>query len=52
MVFLFQKLILANIKYKTRDNELLAIVEAFKIGRHFLKGFQHKVFIFFNHNNL
>ena len=39
VVFFLQKKILAEIKYKTHDNELLAIVEAFKIWRYYLKGF-------------
>ena len=45
-------MILAETRYKTHDSELLAIVEAFKTWRHYLKGSQHKVLIFTNHNNL
>lgn len=39
-------------QYKTHDAELLAIVEAFKTWRHYLKGYKHKVLILTNHNNL
>ena len=31
-------MILIESKYKTHDSELLAIVEAFKIWRHYLEG--------------
>ena len=51
MVFFLQKMILAETKYKTHNGELLAIVEAFKIWRHYLKGSQHEVLILTNHNN-
>ena len=47
-----QKMIPAKTRYKTHDNELLAIVEAFKTWRHYLKGCKHKVLVFTNHNNL
>ena len=30
----------AKTKYETHNNELLAIVEAFKTKRHFLKGYK------------
>ena len=42
----------AEIRYKTQDGELLAIVKAFKTCKHYLEGFQHKVFVLTNHNNL
>ena len=38
--------------YKTHDGEPLAIVEAFKTWRHYLKGYKHKVFVLTDHNNL
>ena len=38
--------------YKTHDGELLAIVEAFKTWRHYLKGCKHKVFVLTDHNNV
>ena len=45
VAFLLQKMIPAEISYKTYDGELLTIVEAFKTWRHYLEGFQHEVFI-------
>ena len=42
----------AEIWYKTHDGELLAIVEAFKTWRHYLKGCKHKVLVLTDHNNL
>ena len=44
-------MILAKTRYKTYDNELLAIVEVFKTWYHYLEGCKYKVFIFTNHNN-
>ena len=34
------------------DNELLAIIEAFKTKRHYLEGFRYEVLLFTDHNNL
>ena len=42
----------AEICYKTYHGELLAIVEAFKIWKHYLKGNKHEVFMLTDHNNL
>ena len=39
-------------RYKTHDNELLAIIEVFKTWQHFLEGCKHKVLVFTDHNNL
>ena len=44
-------MILAKIRYETHDNELLAIVEAFKTWKHYLEGSQHDVLILTDHNN-
>ena len=52
VTFFSRKMIPAEIRYKTHNVELLAIVEAFKTLRHYLVGFQHKVLIFNDHNNL
>ena len=41
----------AEMKYKTHNGELLAIVEAFKTWKYYLKGCKHEVFILTNHNN-
>ncbi len=38
VVFFFQKIIPIKMRYKTHNQELLAIVEAFKTWRHYLKG--------------
>ena len=39
-------------RYKTHDAKLLAIVEAFKTWRYYLKGCKYKVFVLINYNNL
>ena len=38
--------------YKTHNGKLLAIVEAFKTWRHYLKGCKHEVLVFTDYNNL
>ena len=45
-------MISAEIRYKTRDNKLLAIVETFKTWKHYLEGFRHEVLVLTIHNNL
>ncbi len=45
-------MILTETQYKTHDGELLAIVEAFKTWRHYLKGCKHEVLVFTDYNNL
>ena len=52
LAFFSRKMIPAETRYETYNDELLAIVEAFKTWRHHLKGSQHKVLVFTNHNNL
>ncbi len=52
VVFFSQKMILAETRYKTYNQELLAIIEAFKTWRHYLEGCKYKVLILTNHNNL
>ena len=47
-----QKMILAKTYYKTHNAELLDIVEAFKIWRHYLEGCQYEVLVLTNHNSL
>ena len=42
----------AETRYKTHDNKLLAIVEAFKTWKHDLEGFRHEVLVLIDHNNL
>ncbi len=45
-------MILDETRYKTHDQELLDIVEAFKTWRHYLKGYKYEVLVLTNHNNL
>ena len=45
-------MILAEICYETYNGDFLAIVEAFKTWRQYLKGCKHKVFVLTNHNKL
>ncbi len=52
MNFFSKKMIPAETRYETHDNELLAIVEVFKIWGHYLEGRKYKVFVLTNHNNL
>ena len=47
-----ENLISAEIRYKTHNGELLIILKAFKIWKHYLKECNHEVLIFTNHNNL
>ncbi len=39
-------------QYKTHDQELLAIIEAFKTWRHYLKGCKYEVLVLTDYNNL
>ena len=52
VAYFSRKMISAKTKYKTHDTELLAIVQAFKTWRHYLKGCKHKVFVLTDYNNL
>ena len=52
VVFFFQIMISVETWYKTYDQELLAIVEAFKTWRHYLESCKYKVFVLTDHNNL
>ena len=52
VAFFSRKMIPAETWYKTHNGELLAIVEAFKTWRHYLKGCKHKVLVLIDHNNL
>ena len=45
-------MISAETRYKIYDSELVAIVEAFKTWRHYLKGYNHEVLVLTDHNNL
>ncbi len=50
--FFSRKMIPAETQYETHAGELLAIVEAFKTWRHYLKSCKHKVLVLTDHNNL
>ena len=52
VAYFSRKMILAETQYKTHNAELLAIVEAFKIWRHYLEGCKHEVLVLTDHNNL
>ncbi len=52
MIFFSKKMILAKARYETHNSELLGIVEAFKMWKHYLEGCKYKVLVLINHNNL
>ncbi len=52
VAFFFQKMIPVETRYETHDQELLAIVEAFKTWRHDLEGCKYEVLVLTDHNNL
>ena len=52
VAFFSRKMIPTKTWYKTHNCKLMAIVEAFKIWRHYLKGCKHKILVFTDHNNL
>ena len=51
VAYFSRKIIPAETRYETHDVELLAIVEAFKTWRHYLKGCKHKVLVLTDYNN-
>lgn len=51
-VFYSRNMILAETWYKTQNQELIDIGEAFKTYCHYLEGFRYEIFIFTNYNNL
>jgi hypothetical protein len=52
VAFWSRKLIPAETRYETHDQELLAIVAAFKQWRHYLEGSAYPVEVLTDHNNL
>ena len=52
IAFYSQKMVPAKTRYQTHDDELLAIVEAFKTWRHNLEDCKHEVLVLTNHNNI
>ena len=51
VAFFSRKMISAETWYKTHNDKLLAIIEAFKIWLHYLEGCKHEVLILMDHNN-
>ena len=52
VAYFLRKMIPAETRYETHDVELLAIVEAFKTWRHYLKGCKHEIMVLTDHTNL
>ncbi len=52
MSFISKKMILIKTWYEIHNNEFLAIVEIFKMWRHYLEGCKHEVLVLTDHNNL
>ena len=52
VAYFSRKMIPAETRYETHNDELLAIVEAFKTWKHYLEGCKHKVLVLTDHNNL
>jgi hypothetical protein len=52
VAFWSRKFIDAETRYETYDQEMLAIVDAFKHWRHYLEGASHPVRVLTDHNNL
>ena len=52
VAFFSQKMIPAKTRYETHNGELLAIVKAFKIWRHYLESSRHELLMLTNYNNL
>ena len=51
VTYFSRKIIFAKTWYKTHKDELLTVVKAFKIWRHYLEGYKYKVLVFTNYNN-
>ena len=52
VAYFSRKMIPAEIRYKTHNGELLAIVGAFKTWRHYLERCKYEVLVLINYNNL
>ena len=51
IAFFLRKIIPAETWYEIHNGKLLAIIKIFKIWRHYLEGYKHKVFVITDHNN-
>ena len=49
--FFFKKIIPAETRYETHNQELLTIVDVLKTWRHYLEGCKFKVLVLINYNN-
>ncbi len=52
VAFFSRKIISAETRYKTHDQELLAIIKTFKTWRYYLESCKYKVLVLTDHNNL
>ena len=52
IAFFLKKMIPAEIRYKTYNSKLLAIVKVFLIWRHYLEDCKHEILVLTDHNNL
>ena len=52
VAFYGRTMIAAELNYDIYDKELLAIVECFRLWRHYLEGAKHTIQVFTDHNNL
>ncbi len=52
VAFFSWKMIPVKTRYETHDDELLAIVEAFKTWKHYLEGCKHEVLVLIDYNNV
>ena len=52
IAYFFRKMILTKTKYQTYDYKLLAIIEAFKTCRYYLKDYKYNIIIFIDYNRL
>ncbi len=52
LALFFMKMISTQTRYKTHNQELLAIVETVKTWRHYFEGYKYKLLVLSDHNNL
>lgn len=52
VVYFLKKMIPAEMRYKTYNDKLLAIIRVFKTWCYYLEGYKYKVLMFTDHNNL
>ena len=52
VAYYLHKMFPAKTWYKTYNSKLLAMIKVFKIWKHYLEGYNHKVFVLIDYNNL